>query len=308
VAISIVEVVFAVNNGSSPTIAVTTSGAPQVGDLLVVIHGNDFFDITNMVLPTVAPGAPTVDPITDGTADKGVNNAHVKSYTAYVNTAGAQTVSTTESGSGGEDKGITVYVLRGTATSNPVDDAANATGDPAPTIDIPSVTTTVPNGLMIGHINSGTGATLPAFTTPGSMTEQYEWHTATFGGVGATEFLGAAGPTGVRTFSPGGIPWAAITIAIKPSAAAPVDVDLTPASFTFTAVPVAAVPGPVTVAVTPASFTFSANPVVPAIPSASGPEVQWCAFLAPNWDAGLGQNWDAGLAPNWTAELVEECF
>lgn len=83
-------------------------------------------------------------------------------------------------------------------------------------------------------------------------------------------------------------------------------VDLTPAVFTFSAVPVTAIPIAV-VNLVPATFVFSAVPVHPQIPGVSGPDVEWCASLAPNWRAELEDNWNAQLAPNWAAQLVEEC-
>lgn len=296
-AITIVGVFTNVNNGSSPTIAVTTDGLPIVGDLLYIIHGNDFFDITNMVAPTVAPGAPVVSPV--GVADNGNNNAHAKTYFAYVNTPGAQTVSTTETGGAGEDKGITVYVLRGAAASNPIDDVQVANGGPAASISCPSATATLNDDLFITHINSGTGATLADFTTPAPMVERYEWHTPTFCSVGATQQLVASGATGVRTFTPGTVPWVAVSTLIKTAAAGPATVELTPASFTFSGVPVSPVPGLATIALTPASFHFSAVRLgLPGAPE--GPDVSWCASLAPNWNAEL--------APNWSAHLVEECI
>lgn len=86
-----------------------------------------------------------------------------------------------------------------------------------------------------------------------------------------------------------------------------ITVDLVPASFQFTGVPVAPVPGAVAVNLTPASFTFSAVPVTPQVPGTGGVDVEWCASLAPNWLAELEDNWRADLAPNWAAQLVEEC-
>jgi hypothetical protein len=84
------------------------------------------------------------------------------------------------------------------------------------------------------------------------------------------------------------------------------NVDLTPASFTFSAVPVDAQPIS-NVTLTPASFTFSAPPVTPFVPGAGGVDVDWCADLAPNWVADVDENWTAMLGANWSAQLVEEC-
>lgn len=87
-----------------------------------------------------------------------------------------------------------------------------------------------------------------------------------------------------------------------------VTVDLTPASFAFSAVPVVALPPPITVNLVAGVFTFSAVPVITAVPGVGGPDVEWCVSLAPNWLAELEDNWNAQLAPNWAAQLVEECI
>jgi hypothetical protein len=86
-----------------------------------------------------------------------------------------------------------------------------------------------------------------------------------------------------------------------------ITVNLVAGVFQFSGVPVAPVPGAVSVVLTPAGFVFSAVPVVAQIPGTGGVDVEWCASLAPNWLAELENNWDAVLAPNWAAQLVEEC-
>lgn len=84
-------------------------------------------------------------------------------------------------------------------------------------------------------------------------------------------------------------------------------VDLTPASFAFSAVPVTPLI-PITVNLVPGVFNFSAVAVTPQIPGVGGVDVEWCASLAPNWLAELEDNWRADLARNWAAQLVEECI
>ncbi|MGR6922555.1 hypothetical protein ACU635_50590 [[Actinomadura] parvosata] len=210
------------NNGSSPTVTATTPSegdVAQAGDVLLIIHGNDFYEFANMGTPEVSPGSPTLTPVPNGSADSGATGAHIRSYTATVASGGAQTVSVTESAPGDEDKCLVVYVLAGADAANPVDVAAGATGTPATAQPAPSVTTTTADALLICHNNSGGGASTASYTTPGGMVEQYETHVGGMSSVGATEQLVAAGATGTRTFTAASsVPWAGVTIAIRSAA------------------------------------------------------------------------------------------
>ena len=209
------------NNGSSPTVAVTTSESPsatQVGDLVVVIHCNDFYALSNMPTPT-ATGSPTLTAITNGAADGGTDLAHVKSYTYVANTAGAQTISVTETGSANEEKAIIAYVLAGADTSTPIDVAGNDTSAVEQSNWVLSaVSPTSSDAFLIGHCNSGgPGATANGHGSPGSMTERYDSGDTRPNIVGATEQLSASGSTGTRTFTAGTAdrPWGGVLIAIR---------------------------------------------------------------------------------------------
>jgi hypothetical protein len=210
------------NNGSSPTTTVVTPSdatAAQVGDVLLVIHGNDFYPAANMPTPTVSPGSPTLTPVPNGAADSGDTGAHIKSYTATVATAGAQTVSVTETGSADEEKVLVVYVLAGADAANPIDDAAATFGTSATPQPAPSVSPSTADALLICHNNSGGGASTASYITPGGMVEQYEIHVGGLSGVGATEQLVASGATGTRTFTAASsVQWAAVSIAIRSAA------------------------------------------------------------------------------------------
>lgn len=221
-AIAVRTVTVGTDAGGSATVTATTpSGgtAAQVGDLLVILHTNDFYALTNMVLPTVT-GSPTVTAIT-GTglpADGGTNEGHIKPYWAVVNTGGAQTVSTTETGSHDEEKALVVYVLTGADTTTPIDVAAGFNGTPGnENQTCPSVTTTTTDAFLLCHDNSGPTSTA-AYGSPGSMTEQYEIHVGGMSGVGATEQLAASGATGTRTFTTvagDNILWVSVSIALR---------------------------------------------------------------------------------------------
>jgi hypothetical protein len=104
--------------------------------------------------------------------------------------------------------------------------------------------------------------------------------------------------------TPASFAFSAVPVTAVPQ---PITINLVPGVFQFSGVPVASVPGAVTVILTPAGYVFSAVPVVAQVPGTGGVDVEWCASLAPNWLAELEDNWRADLAPNWAAQLVEEC-
>ena len=217
-AISKKSVTTGTDNGTSATVSVTTSESPTataVGDLVVVVHGNDFYALSNMPTPT-ATGSPTLNAITDTgvPVDAGSNNAHIKGYWYVANTAGAQTITVTETGSHDEEKSITAFVLGGADTVTAIDDAAG---------NFATATSQVANGITAGPaddflcivVNSGTGSATASYTTPAPLTEEHEWHVGGYSGVVATTQLSASGATGNFTFTAANsIPYGAITIAV----------------------------------------------------------------------------------------------
>lgn len=212
------------------TATVTTSESPSttaVGDLVVVVHCNDFYLLSNMPTPT-ATGSPTLTAVTNGSADAGSNNAHIKTYTYTANTAGAQTVSVTETGAGDEEKVLVVYVLSGADTASPIDGGSSgAAGNFSATSTsphvAPAVTPSGSNAFLIAHTNSGGGSAGSApYTPPGGMTERYDVASGGIAFTGATEQLAASGSTGTRSFTvTASTSYAAVTIAIKTGAATP---------------------------------------------------------------------------------------
>jgi hypothetical protein len=197
--------------GTTPATTITTSNPvsvtldgtrqPNAGDVLVIIHFNDFYDLSNMPTPTVGGSSTGVTAITNGTADQGASAAHAKSYTFVVGSTGDLTVSVTETGSADEEKGLAVYVLSGVDTATPVDIAGNNV-DSASDFDqiAPSVSPTSSDAYLICHTNSFTGTT-GTYTPPGGMTEAYDLATGNLNASGATEQLSASGATGTRTFT-----------------------------------------------------------------------------------------------------------
>ena len=223
-AIALKSLTTADNTGSSATVSCTTSETPsatQVGDLVLALHSNDFFDFVNMVAPT-ATGSPTINAIAGAAADGGSNQGHIKSYWYVANTGGAQTVQTTETGSANEEKGMTVFVFGGADTTNPIDDAANASGNASAQVS-PAVTPASgrTDSFVVILNTSGGGSTTASYTSPGDVVEQFETHNGSKSGVCATKQLVASGSTGTFTFTAASsTPYATVTIAIKAADAA----------------------------------------------------------------------------------------
>lgn len=223
-AIDLRSVTAGINDGSSKTVSVTTSESPsatRVGDLVVVIHSNDYFTASAMPTPT-ATGAPTLSAITGGSVDGGSNNPHIKSYTYVANTAGAQVVSTTETGLADEEKMIVVRVLGGADATTPVDVAGGTSLDSNGTSHVLSgVTTTENDSYLIGHIQTVGDFNGGTWSSPGSMSETYDTVVGSMSATGADQQLSASGATGTRTFTSSvNHQMIGVLIAVKAAAAA----------------------------------------------------------------------------------------
>jgi hypothetical protein len=225
VAISIKSIT--VGTATPGQVSVTTSETPTAtaaGDIVVVFHGNNFYAATNMVAPT-ATGSPTVTAIT-GTglpADGGTNLAHIKAYWYQANTAGAQTISETETGTHDEEKYLIAVVLSGADTSTPIDAAAGSSGASSASFVAPAVSPTTSDAFLIAVASDGGGAMGGPFTTPATYTEDADFAVgaSNLSGVVAHKQLAASGSTGTITFTATTAePWAAVTLAIKTGGAA----------------------------------------------------------------------------------------
>jgi hypothetical protein len=203
-----------------------TSESPSatlIGDLVVVLYGNDFYTLANMGVPT-ATGTPTMNAIT-GTglpADGGSNLAHTLGYWYVANTAGAQTISATETGSHDEEKCLVAYVLSGADTTTPIDAAAGNTGSGTTSMVAPAVSPATADAYVVTLTNTGGGGSVASYTTPAPLTEDAEIHVGGLAGVYAHAQLSVSGSTGTFTFTAASSqPYAAITAAIKTAAAGP---------------------------------------------------------------------------------------
>jgi hypothetical protein len=239
VAIAIRGTTPATTTSTGNPISLTLTGArqPSAGDVLLIIHSNDFYAATNMPTPTVGGSTSGVNAVSGGSADAGTNHAHIKAYTFNVGSTGDLTVSVTETGSADEDKGLTVYVLSGVDTATPVDAAAGNFNTSATTVhDAPSVSPTSSDAFLVCHDNSGGGSSTPSYTPPSGMTEQYDSQVGGFSMTGATLQLSSSGATGTKTFTPAGsVEYGTVSIALKTasgggSAATPGPLVVTPSA------------------------------------------------------------------------------
>lgn len=195
---------------------------PATNDVLLIIHGNDYYNLSNMPTPTVAGSTSGVVAVTGGTADAGDPHAHAKAYTYVVGSTGDLTVAVTETGSADEEKVLAVYVLIGADTTTPIDVAGNATGG-ATNHDAPSISPTSSDAFLICHANGGDGTGGDPYTHPSGMTETYDIDVGGFMPVGGAVLqLSASGATGTKTFVASlAVNFAALSIAVNTSAGAP---------------------------------------------------------------------------------------
>lgn len=222
----------AVFTSLSPTVGGVLNGArqPQAGDVLILIHCNDYYTAAAMSVPT-AGGTPVIAIGGAGLpADGGQFFAHAKPYRFDVAVTGDLAVSVTENAPGAEEKALIALVLSGVQPGAAIDVAAgffDSTQVP-PTANNVCPSVTIPAALddfLIVHANDGGGASSgPVVNNPAGMTNIYD---TVFGGMalcGAVQQLAANGPTGTRTFvkTAAGRFYASLTIAVRTASVAPV--------------------------------------------------------------------------------------
>lgn len=221
-AIAVKSSTSATDNGGSATVSVTTAetSATSVGDLVVFFYGNDYYALSNMGTPSVT-GSPTLTNF--ATMDAGTNHAHIKGYWYVANTAGAQTISATETGSHDEEKWLVAVVFSGADTTTPIDGTAgtgfNITSQP--TWTAPATSPSATDSYLLAVLAAGGGASPASYTTPSPLTEVLEFHAGGASGVFATYQLSASGSTGTFAFTPvTSSEYGAMTVAIKTGSAA----------------------------------------------------------------------------------------
>lgn len=210
-------VTSAVSGPNPITNTLTGTQQPQSGDVLIIIHGNDYYDITNLVTPTVGGSTSGVTAITGATVDAGSLTSHAKCWYYIVGSTGDLTVSETETGAGDEEKLLVTYVLSGADTSTVIDVAGGTFSATTTTSPVaPAVSPTSSNAFLICHTHP-IGSPAGPYSPPSGMTESYD----TTDGVpnislaGATQQLSASGTTGTKTFtSTGSRGYIGISIAV----------------------------------------------------------------------------------------------
>ena len=207
--------------GDPTSLTLNAARQPQANDVLIIIHSNDFYDLTNIPTPTVGGSTTGVQAIVN--ADDGASQAHAKSFYYVAGSTGDLTVAVDETGSADEEKMLVVYVLSGVDTANPIVASAAGTNGSVMSHVCPAVTAANNDDYLICHLATGPFNS-GAWTAPGTMAEQYDITVggSAGGGTGAVQQLSASGSTGTRTFTSANLcRSAAISIAVKTSGAPP---------------------------------------------------------------------------------------
>lgn len=182
----------------------TGSQQPQSGDVLIIIHANDFYADTAMPTPTVGGSTSGVTAISGGSIASGSSQGNIKSYYYVVGSTGDLAVSVTETGAADEEKCLIVYVLSGADTSTVIDGtAATQNNSTSSTSHIaPSISPADSDSYLICHVNTMGGSGGGTYSPPGGMTESADFLIAGITSVGnAIQQLAASGATGSKTFT-----------------------------------------------------------------------------------------------------------
>ena len=201
------------NAGSQKFVTVVTPAA-AVGDLVLMVYSNNYRAYADIADPVVT-GTPAQNFI--GGRDNGLNSFHLKAWWCLVNTAGAQTVTVTETGIGDEEKCLSAYVI-GNASASPVDDFKTGLSTVTATPWVaPAVTATGPADFVIAHVGSSTNFHNRTVTVGAPLTSDAAQITdANWTYACGSVSLAAAGTAGPYNFTPSGAEqYVSCTIAIK---------------------------------------------------------------------------------------------
>jgi hypothetical protein len=204
---------------TSSSISVTTPAA-SVGDLLVIILSNDYYDLADMSLTSITPTATATEMTSFGSDGGAGSQPNIKGWWAPVVSAGAVTV-IADTGHSDEEKVLAVYLLSGADTTSPVDDSTSIGAIASGTdLSAPSVSPATATALLICHLQTDgiTAAPGSTLTPPGTMSNAYNLTDGTFmRAIGASQLLSASGATGTRTWTGtrAGVNYTAASVAIK---------------------------------------------------------------------------------------------
>lgn len=217
--------------GVNANVTLTTGVGTQVGDVLVAVHGGDYYTAADLVAPSTGP-AWTLAAGGSGSAlgDLGNLNSHVKIFTATVASAGA--IAITFPKLLDADHMCVLYVLAGADPNGPVDDAAGSSGGPSVSHLAPSLSPASPDALYIGAVVSQLFALVGTYTCP-VLTKQTEDDQSSTMATG-TQALSASGATGTRTFSADiNVSYASAAVAIRAPQSADATLAVTAAAATL---------------------------------------------------------------------------
>lgn len=203
---------------NTAALSFTLAAGSAVGDLLVLIHANDWYAATNLTTPT---GTAASTWTLQDTFDGGTSQSHIKIWTAPVTTAGAQTVlpngSTTD-----EERGAALWRI-----PNAVFDVANhANGAASASHVAPSLTPASTDEIYccLWTNNQGASNATYNYTYPGGafvgLTERDVSTIATFGFGYEPITSGVATGTRTATASTAGQAWCAAAVLVKAGAVA----------------------------------------------------------------------------------------
>lgn len=198
-----------ISYGSNENVDITANSdaGTQASDLLLAIHGTDFYTLAAMTTPT--PGTWTAQT----TADRGSNSVHLKSWTRSAGAASPQSVTFPKNGDA-VNHGV-LLTLSGTSVA--FDTGAGGFSNGA-NGDAPSVDPTNAGCLLVCAWITNAAEN---FTVPGSMTKQVEsdfnpWSSICV----ATEVLTADTATGIRNATWGASrAWASLALTISAGSA-----------------------------------------------------------------------------------------
>lgn len=188
--------VSGVRSSDDSDLSLTLPASTAVGDLVVLIHSNDYYTLAALATPTGTAVTTWVQK-TDATYDGGSNANHVKVWTGAVTTGGASTVVANWGGPDGfEERYAQALVFTSVAT---YDVGVSAAQSANTTWTLPSVSAASVDCYLVGTCSSATGG-VTNYTFPGSMTpltEQDGTTEATFRT--GWEWRTASGSTGTRS-------------------------------------------------------------------------------------------------------------
>lgn len=219
-AISVREVLSSGSNTNGTNCTATTGAGTAIGDVIYVIHMDDFYTAAAMTAPTATGVTFTQQ---GATVDMGSNFEHAKVWSTTAVANGALTI-TCHSTQTDQERYMVTYVLTGANATADVVGAGGSTSNQT-ALSIPSISPTGTTDLLIAawEATENTAGTLTAFTN--GMTQQGSSTNISNVAICATasKTLSASGATGACscTLGPGGSHWAGVLVAVSASGAAP---------------------------------------------------------------------------------------